>query len=181
MLTITAHSEKLALFEEFLLLLVDWFCEAYKIERKDFNNHPRNDLSKLKIIKLHFFAVSTSQAALAKFDSFYAMPYGHVETDIYSNLGLISQFRINSSNLEIVNINRLNELIPSEIPLEIIKNIKQKNFDLIKYPAFQLVELSHKWLSWRKTYNEAVNIDSYSKKINPEIILKEDKYYTLFF
>lgn len=179
MLTIMPTLDKIGLFEEFLSLIVKWFCESYSIEIKNFNDHPRNDLSKLKVIKIHFFAVTTSDDAISKFDSFYAMPFGHVESDIYSNLDSLRYFSVSSSKLQIIDISQIKDIKISSLSSEIVENLKTKNPDMIKYSAFQLVELSHKWFSWKKTFKEANDGHLNSKKINPEIIKNEHKIYSL--
>lgn len=177
MLQFSRQTDKIELFEEFLLLMVDWFCESHNIKREQFNSHDRNDLSKLKVIKLHFFAVSTSIAAIEKFDSFHAMPYGHVESDIYSRISYLTYFEVNSRNLQIKDIETLSDIDPSPLTKGMVQGVKLQNENLINYSAFELVELSHKWFSWRKTYNEATSGKTYSKKINSEIIKNEYKYY----
>lgn len=175
----TSIQDKIGLFEEFLSLVVKWFCEFHSIKISDFNTHPRNDLSKLKIIKIHFFAISTSKEAVDKFDSIYAMPYGHVETDIYSNLNTLKYFTISTNKLYINDVLQLEEIEISSLSSQIVDNLRKRNPELIGYSAFQLVELSHRWFSWKKTFKEANEEYSNSKKINSEIIKNEIKFYSL--
>jgi len=180
----TLMLDKINLFEAFLGELVNWFCEVNNCDVDDFNSHPNNDLSKLKVIKLHFFACSTTNDALDIFNDFHAMPYGHVETDVYNGLNNMKFFKITKSRMEIepegMEFLKLNLDEEYKIAKVMVKNLKYINMDLIKYKAFDLVELSHKWFSWRYTFKEARQANSYSKKINPDLIKEEKKYYNIF-
>ncbi|TCK82913.1 hypothetical protein [Albibacterium bauzanense] len=169
------------LFEYFLRELVDWYCEYYKTSVSYFNEHSFNDLSKLKVLKLHFFACSTEEEALNIFNEFHAMPYGHVESDVYSYLNTLKYFNVTNSKLEFVNINDWN-IVPdgdSEVIDRAIKNLKGENAKLISFSPFELVELSHSWFSWRYTFSQARKKESFSKKIATNLIQQETKIYSL--
>jgi len=176
------QKQKIVLFEYFLKKLVDWFCDYYRIAVEDFNSHPKNDLSKLKAIKLHFFACSTSEDALEIFDDFRAMPYGHVESDVYNSLDSLQYVRLTNSKLEILNWDTLIMIENDSIPIidEAVESLKDRNFDLISFSPFALVELSHKWFSWQYNFNQAKNIGIYSKPISTELISREPKLYSLY-
>ncbi|MGJ1518616.1 hypothetical protein ACR79N_26825 [Sphingobacterium siyangense] len=173
---------KIVLFEYFLKKLVVWYCDYYRIDVTQFNNHSNNDLSKLKVIKLHFFTCSTSRDALEIFNDFHAMPYGHVESEIYNLLDRLSFFTVTNSSL-LINDDRNFDLINS-IDSQIIDNailsLMDENSNLIALKPFQLVELSHKWFSWRYNFQQAKKSGLYSKRINNDLILQEEKYYSLF-
>ncbi len=172
---------KIDLFEYFLKELVEWFCDSYGIVREDFNQHPSNDLSKLKVIKLHFFACSTDVQALQVFDDFRAMPYGHVESEVYASINKLSYFEITNSKLIVQDDSAFTDFLPEGFNTirSIIANLKDLNAKLIQASPFDLVELSHKWFSWKYTFNEAKKENSFSRKINPKIILNESKLYRL--
>src|SRR5690606_17938390 len=124
------HIHKQGLFELFLHHLVDWFCEYYNISRVDFNLHVRNDLSKLKVIKLHFFACSTDKESLRIFDQFYAMPFGHVESDVYNFLGELNDFYIDNRKLTINDpLKPISEGEESLLIKKIVQNLKEHNKD----------------------------------------------------
>lgn len=173
--------QKLDLFEEFLAHLLNWYIEVnnstYSIEHRQI----RNDLSKLKVFKLHFFATSTHKEALEIFDSFHALPYGHVETDIYSGLADLRHF--NLTNTELIPLDDYYLRIKGKdgIPFEMINNLRKINPEIINYSAFDLVKLSHKWFSWKHNYSQAIENYSRSKKISPTTIINENKYYKLSF
>lgn len=173
---------KIILFEYFLKKLVEWYCEYYQIGVTEFNNHPHNNLSKLKVIKLHFFACSTNSEALEIFDDFHAMPYGHVESDIYNQLDNLSFCTVTNSNLIINNVEGFKSSTSpnhSIIDVSIIR-LRDANSSLISLEPFELVELSHKWYSWRYNFQKARQSGSYSRPINSELILKEEKFYSMY-
>lgn len=171
---------KIPLFEYFLLQLVHWSCDFYQIRIADFNEHPKNDLSKLKVFKLHFFACSTDEAALDIF-SFKALPYGHVESEVYSKLDELQYCRVTNKKLEIIDICGFQDQEPelSELIDQIVENLRKENNDLISYDPFELVDLSHRWFSWRYTYKMAREEKTFSKPIFKKLIAREEKYYSL--
>lgn len=171
---------KIPLFEYFLLRLVHWSCDYYQIKIKDFNEHHKNDLSKLKVFKLHFFACSTDEKALDIF-SFKALPYGHVESEVYSKLAELKYSRVTNKKLEIIDIRGFQNQKPSSFELidQIVVNLRKENNDLISYDPFELVDLSHRWFSWRYMYKLAREEKSFSKPIFKNLIVREEKYYSL--
>ena len=79
---------RIDIFETIVHKLRDWYMEENGIETiEDFNNI--NDFSILKLIKLHFFVTainSNEDNSLINKFVFFAMPYGPVETFIYSKI-----------------------------------------------------------------------------------------------
>lgn len=77
-------SPKEKAFECFVLGIIKWWSE--KNPKKEWE---QNDLSTLKILKLLFFASAVGSNSkggdglLKIFDNWVAMPYGHIEKDIY--------------------------------------------------------------------------------------------------
>lgn len=173
---------KIILFEYFLRKLVEWHCEYYKSDVANFNTHPSNNLSKLKVIKLHFFACSTYEDALNIFNGFHAMPYGHVESDIYNKLDTLQFCRVTNNKLIINDLRSLMNFSPQykDIIDISIQRLRDFNQSLISLEPFELVELSHKWFSWRYNFQKARESGSYSRPINNELILKEEKFYSIF-
>jgi hypothetical protein len=172
---------KLKLFEYFLKQLVEWYCDYYNISVVDFNNHPKNDLSKIKIIKLHFFACSTDDEALDLFDSFHAMPYGHVESFIYKNLAELEHFKVDNFRLKLItDLDKVigDTLQHNAVVDRIVTNLKAKNRDFISLEPFDLVDLSHKWFSWNFTFHQARKAGMFSKAISPSLIKQETKSYS---
>ena len=176
---------KIIAFEYFVYQLNNWYKEVY-------GNVEENDLSTLKVLKLLFFttAVGTNKDSEntlldCVFYNFYAMPYGHVESDIYQSAKSKTSFEnivlgyegstIKDSKQIIGNIG---EDIKNKIDNQ-ISQLKLINLELIKYSSFELVELSHKWYSWVKNYNKAKSEGYYSFKIPKEDIKSEIKIYQL--
>ncbi len=178
---------KIEIFEFIVHKLKDWFMEKNNIfSLEDFNR--KNDFSVLKLIKLHFL-VSTIDSAkddtLLNEFTFFAMPYGPVETTIYSrikndpsfNSFNVDNFRSNFTNSDYLggwNNNTLMLFIDSSI-----SKLKDIDDNLINADAGSLVELTHKWNSWKITYSEARKMGSYSKAIDNELIRKDNKYLSL--
>ncbi len=175
------HQDKINLFEYFLKELVNWFCSYHNIGLSDFNNHQENDLSKLKVFKLHFFACTKNDRLISIFNSFHALPYGHVESDVYNSLSELQFCKLDSVKLTITNEKAFMEQKPynSDLIDTAIIALRKENKELIAASAFDLVELSHRWFSWRYTFEEARNQHQFSKFINPYLILSEEKIYSL--
>lgn len=174
-------SQKKDLFEYFVYLVYQWYCEAKNL---DFHQGGINDLSKLKLIKLHFFACSTSDSALGIFNNFHALPYGHVESDVYQIIDQLNNFTITKSSL-VIKSNYSVESILRTISQEdkliidtIVNNLKNLNYFLVSYTAFDLVELSHKWFSWQYSFEQAKKKDSLSSYIDKSLISSELKIYS---
>lgn len=179
---------KILAFEYVLLKLTKWFMDENKIT--SFNEFNKlNDLNKLKVIKLHFFVSavnSNKNQLLDTFDKFYAMPYGHVESDIYNSLNQLNLFTVNTKNLTIININSLEnncfQTLNQEIRAEIDESISSLiliNKGLINYNALELVELSHNWFSWKSMYDYARKNHRNSELIPSSIIMEENKVFEL--
>lgn len=186
--------DKIIAFEYVVKKLVDWYNEAEGIEGNRFPSD--NDLSKLKLFKLHFFvsAVNASPVdanLLETFDKFYAMPYGHVEGEIYNEQSFLRFFSTSSSSLSlksniVFDDEKMFECWADELLPEVrnqideaIKQIKEKNFGLIKYTAFELVDLSHEWQSWKIMFQLAQDNGRSSLQIPTKLIQNERKIFSL--
>ena len=168
---------KIAAFEYVLYKLNEWY--------KDNNGEKENDLSILKAMKLLFFVsgVDRTNNLFDIFDRFQAWQYGHVEADLYNQY---SQKKGNFDYLEISRekttlrntlIGVLNNSLPHELKLKIDNNInelKKKNYELINYTAFELVNLSHAYHSWDIYYNK---LKKPYTNMDKDIIINEPKYY----
>lgn len=183
-------NDKLLAFEYVLFKLTKWFMLQRNIENyTDFNN--ANDLNKLKVIKLHFFVAavnSNRNNLLDTFNKFYAMPYGHVESDIYNALNSLQNFKIDTKKLTINDTNGLSELcfatLNSQIKIEIdqsIETLKSINNQIINYNALDLVDLSHKWFSWTSMINYARQNNRNSELIPSSLIQQENKIFELVY
>ena len=172
--------EKLPYFEYFAKLLVDWHSQK--------SGTTTNDLSTLKVLKLLFFASAVDTKANYEdtlldtiFDRYYAMPYGHVESDIYS--------LIRDNRLINVTINNQRSIINSEIELpsqklkkdieKAVESLKISNPNIILASSFELVDLSHSWYSWQYFYKLAKKQGFNSIQIPISEIKEEEKIFML--
>ena len=177
-------NKKKFLFEYCLLLFSEWYCEYSNKEYSNFNVH--NDLSKLKVIKLHFFTCSTSILALKIFNKFCALPYGHVEGDIYDEIDNLDYFRLSNTKLEILDSAELYRIASSpdmleeiSIIVQAVKDLKRINYNIIGLSPFDLVELSHRWFSWKQSFHNAKIEGKFSYPIDVNTIINEAKFYAL--
>lgn len=176
------QDEKIPYFEYFIKLLVDWHSEKAGTET--------NDLSTLKVLKLLFFASAVNTKANSEdtlldtvFDKYYAMPYGHVESDIYSS--------IRNNNFTNITVNNRNSTITPNSNIELpspklkkdidkaIESLKTSNPNIILASSFELVDLSHSWYSWQYYYNLAKKQGLNSIHIPVSEIKEEEKIFML--
>ncbi|WP_275315327.1 type II toxin-antitoxin system antitoxin SocA domain-containing protein [Tenacibaculum bernardetii] len=170
------------IFKNIFSLLKEWYKEELNYSEDDFNLH--NDFSILKLIKLQFFVAAINSkendSILSGYD-FFAMPYGPVETDTYK--------KIKSSGIEGLNIDRYStkilsnfSFVESHLHEEIINSIgilKKNEPKLIIADASDLVELSHKWNSWKRNYSLARIKGNFSARIPNEEIVNDNKTLSL--
>jgi uncharacterized phage-associated protein len=175
------NDPKIIAFDYFVYKLQQWFYRRNSLGTE-------NDLSKLKVIKLLFFTVAISanrdeDGLLTTFDNFVALPYGHVESDIYERMHTSDYFIIDKQGLSSkadFNIEAINTrpALKSQID-KAISNLEVVNKELISYKAFDLVDISHKWNSWKTMYQLARKSGRYSMKIPNEMIKTELKTFIL--
>jgi uncharacterized phage-associated protein len=183
------NQRKIDYFQYSLHLFLDWHKEVAGHEAP-------NDLSTLKVMKLLFFMVAADKSirdehALVDevFDNFCALPYGHVESDIYNELiakkGDFSHFMITNEETIRKEGTRIAELKERLMPETVdrmemaINNLKSYNIGLILLKPFDLVDLSHQWYSWRRNFNLARAAKTFSRKIPNEDIKSEFKVFRL--
>lgn len=174
--------QKIPYLEYLTILLLKWHNEI--------TGSNSNDLSTLKVLKLLFFvsAVNTTRKSdnsiLDKvFNNFVAMPYGHVESDVYSLIknDEIENVKIDKDSSQIINDNILHyELLEySNLIKKSLEDLKEINPNLIKASSFDLVDLSHSWYSWQLYYSKAREENVYSKPIPVIAIKGEEKIYKI--
>lgn len=183
------QDQKLLHFEYVVKGLLRWYTEIT-------GNQAQNDLSTLKALKLLFFVSAARSRSNAPnpllddvFNEYVAMPYGHVESEIYSQLvqrgGQLKYYIIDNRKTVLrpdVNIEELDNEVMGAYKTEIdssIEFLKKINPGLILLPPFSLVDLSHTWYSWKKYYTLARAEANNSKSIPTEEIKKEDKIFNL--
>ncbi len=153
-------------------------------------------MSILKVSKLTFFLTAadcgldgTNYLLERTFDKFVAMPFGHVESEIYSTLkqnnGVLEHCKITNSSGQLKEGSSMASIRESLNPFDAeridkaLLELKTLNSKLIIQKPFDLVELSHNWYSWKKNYNEALYFGKNSQSIPATDIIEEEKNYFL--
>lgn len=183
--------DKQQVFEFILYKLIRWVSSIkHHSDLEKFNI--QNDFSKLKVLKLLFFTCSVNPELLRIFQKFHAMPYGHVESDIYDIIKRNSLDRYEITNEKttvkttlpgypefacLENSFHNNPLFKSIH--ESVELLKKSNEQLIEYSAIKLVDLSHSWYSWKIMYSFAERHKKYSELIPTNIIESEPKIFHL--
>lgn len=175
------RNKKIQAFEFILFILI----QLYEKNKK------ANDLSILKTMKILFFIssaeVDEKEDLLHLFNSFYALPYGPVEMDIYESIKKndLNFFQVGNNttakNRTSISIQDF-KLLDKDLKKSIIKSIQfinKENPNLLYLKAFDLVEISHKWFSWNYYFNLAKSKNQMKMRIPIEIIKEEPKIYHL--
>lgn len=171
--------QKQKAFEFLILGFINWHQE------KNPPTNFRTEFTKLKLIKLLFFvaAIKTENGDLLDyFDNFWALPYGHVESDIYNSINDLKIFKITKEGIDDLEVpnNYFDDIEHIKLNLQnSLNEIKNANSNLIQYSAYQLVELSHKWYSWQSVFTLAKSINKQGLKIPVSMIRSEQKIYSL--
>ena len=177
-------TQKYKLFEYMIDGIVAWYNDVQD------GIDVCNELNRLKLIKLNFFVSAASTdgkkiGLLEHFDKFYAMPFGHVESDIYDHVKILpyhGKYILKKDTIEINKVpgNYYDEIdrYKSEVD-DAIYFLSRKNPHLVKYKSFDLVELSHEWSSWKLVFNMAKSKGMNSMLIPNQIIINENKFFHL--
>jgi uncharacterized phage-associated protein len=180
-----SKERKRELYEYMLKGFVDWFCERKNLTASEFNS--QNDLSKLKIVKLTFFASAIKfgpreeSDLLDIFDNFHAMPLGPIESDLLDahNNGTIQRFVVDNKCLIIKEEGSLKGGFDKIDPAQkdeidsAIKELKKVNPGLIGYYARQLVGISHEWSCWKYQFEIAKSLGRLSYPISKDRIRQD--------
>ena len=170
---------KIFAFDYMLSLFEQWYKEEGK-ESMNFQN-----CSKLSMLKLLFLTAvpkeEGSRDLLDVFNNFHALPYGPVESDIYNAIQdkrLPSYIVTERSITKKENITLPYEIKDYALVKDAVNALKEKNKHLILLNAFALVEITHKWESWRQSITFAKIMDMSSYKMAVESIRNDrNKYF----
>lgn len=151
--------DKFVYFECIVSSLIEWYKsvmgEGYSEEKME------EHFSRIVVLKLLFFVAAVKNKEgkdlLDVFDNFYAMQYGPVEGNIYTEIvnetGRIEHFRFPVSPTPKLVIYRKQEIETSDQCREevdsAIVSLREKNKKLITYSGVELIKLSHRWMCWR--------------------------------
>lgn len=159
--------------------LIDKFIEWSESINQE--NVYKNKFTKLFLLK-QLFLVSAIKSdsytdLLDTFNNFYAMPYGPVESDIYTFISsdLIPNYTISDRGITGKEIRVDLELTEYERNYlnDSYYKLREKNDKLITFSAFDLVNITHRWESWDKAFRYARFNGSHSTKMDNELIRKD--------
>ena len=126
--------------------------------------------TRVKVLKLLFFLSVVKQDdnsdLLDVFDNFYAMQHGPVESDIYNYMTSDTFDNFSFSGIYLTRKHSSNEVeLPNTLRLKLdgaIAALRIVNPKIISSDAFDLVEISHKWESWKHAMKLANLLGKYS-------------------
>lgn len=176
-------TKSIEIFKNIVFHLRDCYISKNDITIAQFN--VINDFNILKLIKLHFFIIainSDKDDTLLELNEFWAMPYGPVETSVYSKIRNDKNFgEFILSNEKAVFTGNKPE-IEKYLEDKIIRSINlllDLEPRLLYTDAGTLVELTHKWNCWKKNYSLARAKNSYSSIIPKDDIKFDIKIFNI--
>lgn len=166
-------------FEYIVTQLKVWHKEVEGTDNME--SFTRLKLHKLLFLISSITALPEDKKVLQIFDNFYAMPYGPVESDIYNEM-VNDSFAILSFAERSVCITRTfdeNNFDANDKGLidEAIAELKKANNNLVRCQASTLVDITHKWSSWKYARDIAGILGKNSEKMDIENICKDRKIY----
>lgn len=177
-------AHKILSFEYILAKLIEWYSCMKPSEKADLSSFTR-----LKVLKLLFFVAAIKQDngsdLLDIFDNFYAMQHGPVESDIYNSIiNELKYFSFKDRDLYInSSINEDSFAGLTEEEKKTITNsisaLRAANNEIILYSASQLVNLSHRWESWKTAIAIADILGKGSEKMSIKLIRESEQYFSI--
>lgn len=179
------ESKKIISFEYLLYKFMQWYEEFYHIT-DEAHLQFLHEFSRLKALKLLFLvsAVESNNGnnLLFLFDKFYAMRHGPVESEIYKAMvdDELKYFRFQNRQTslkknidsELINLDN-RQCLDAAVLL-----LKEANPKIISYPAMDLVEVTHKWISWKSAYMVAQMHGKGSQFMPSELIKDGNKFFS---
>lgn len=174
---------KIQCFEYILYQLISWYKELRPTDVSLLS------FTRLKVLKLLFFVSVVRQEdepdLLDIFNNFYAMQHGPVESDIYTAMtaSTLQHYKFKSRSIEVGSVREQDfQFLDSNIRNRIVNSInllRQQNKNIVTYTASQLVNLSHKWDSWKMSMHIAEVEDKGSAPMNVDLIRSDKQYFVL--
>lgn len=176
---------KLISFEYLLFQFMKWYEEVQQITD---SSHTKflSEFSRLKVLKL-LFLVSAIQDdkgrdLLSIFDKFYAMQHGPVESDIYNAMVNDSftyfRFKNRETTLKKYPDFALENISNRDCLDYAISLLRKANSEIVSYPVMDLVEITHKWISWKSAYMVAQMLGKGSQSMSSELIKNGNKFFS---
>lgn len=175
--------QKVLCFEYMMFLLIQW------AEKKDPKGIHVESFTRLKALKLLFLvsavdATKDNEGLLDIFDNFYAMQHGPVESDIYNAMLLKNTrmyvFEGNTTTIQNHNLDIFDN-VSDDLKYRIensVNLLRAKNEQIIWCSPFELVNITHKWNSWREAINFAHVLDKKSEFMSVESIKNDSKLFS---
>lgn len=175
---------KIAIFEYAMYQLINWYKQSISQDIHSVETH----FTRLTALKLLFLLASVKDSAnrnhdlLNSFNNFCAMQYGPVESDIYTAIvtNKTQNFKFGNRQLSILisspQFDNLEDCVKTEVDAAIAQ-LKQRNNMLISYHASRLVEITHKWDSWRNAMAIASWMGKGSEHMSTESIRNSTPFY----
>ena len=171
--------DKVYAFDYMLQLFLEW--------RKEFlaaSSLYSGTLNKLSVLKLLFLTAvphkSGGEDLLDTFDKFYALPYGPVESDIYNAIlkDALPSYKLTDTEVKKKEHVALpyNSSDYSKVE-DAVNDLRKINSQLILMRAFQLVDITHRWESWKDAYEFAKFMDMYSYRMSVDSIRNDANRY----
>lgn len=176
-------ANSIEIFKNIVFQLRDKYIEKTGVSEAQFNEN--NDFNILKLIKLHFFIIainSENDSFLLEKNEFWAMPYGPVETTIYSqirNNKNFNEFILSNDKINFIYDKPYIDVETEEKITQSINLLLDLEQRLLFTDAGTLVDLTHKWNCWRKNYSLARAKNTYSSVIPKEDIINDIKIVNL--
>lgn len=164
---------------------MQWYDELNHINDETHHKFLR-EFSRLKSLKLLFLVSAIKgedgKNLLSLFDNFYAMQHGPVESDIYNAMvhDTFKYFRFQNrqTSLKKQTLSDLEKIENKECLDNAISLLKEANSNIVSYPAMDLVEITHKWLSWKSAYMVAQMLGKGSQFMPTEIIENSNEFFS---
>jgi len=166
-------------FEYIVTQLKIWHKEVVGTESME--SFTRLKLHKLLFLISSVTALPENKKVLLIFDNFYAMPYGPVESDIYNEMVndsfTVLSFSERSVGFKGEFVEDVFDVNDKNLIDEAITELKMINKGIVQYSASTLVDITHKWSSWKYAREIASVLGKGSEKMDIDSICKDRKIY----
>lgn len=177
--------DKLISFEYLLYRFMQWYEELNQINDESHHQFLR-EFSRLKALKLLFLVSAIKNEngnnLLYLFNNFYAMQHGPVESDIYNAMVQDSfryfRFQNRQTSFKQQTLSELEHIENRECLDNAISSLRQANSEIVSYPAMDLVEITHKWISWKSAYMVAQMLGKGSQFMPIEMIENSNEFFS---
>lgn len=178
-------ADKFISFEYLLYRFMQWYEELNHIN--DETHHQfLCEFTRLKALKLLFLVSAirdrNGNNLLYLFNNFYAMQHGPVESDIYNAMVQDSfryfRFQNRQTSFKQQTLSELEHIENRECLDNAISSLRQANSEIVSCPAMDLVEITHKWISWKSAYMVAQMLGKGSQFMPTEMIENSNEFFS---